>query len=68
MIAPADATDVQRHRRRSFDQDDPDNHRCAVGAIDVGRHERAVAARHALGLVLHVCCTRADLIRIGDRL
>jgi hypothetical protein len=26
--------------------------------FEIGQHERALATRYALGLVLHVCCTR----------
>lgn len=55
----ANATDVQHHGRRSLDQDDPENHRHAVGAVDTGRIERGLTTRLVLWLVLHVCCTRS---------
>ncbi len=58
MSAPAGATDVQHHRRPCLDGVGLQNYRSAVGAAGVGRHHQAVAPRHALGLVLHVCCTR----------
>jgi hypothetical protein len=57
VTAAAGATDVQHHRRRCLDEDDPENHRCAVNAVEIGRRERTLETRYALGLVLHVCCT-----------
>jgi hypothetical protein len=68
VTGPTGATDVQHHRRRCLEQNDLENHQCAVEVSDIGRHEQALATRHAVGLVLHVCCTRADSIKIGDRL
>jgi hypothetical protein len=68
VYVTASATDVQHRRRRCLDQTELENHRYAVGAIDIGRRDRALATRHAVGLVLHVCCTRTDLIKICGRL
>jgi hypothetical protein len=64
----ARAADVQHHRRRCLDQDDLDNDRRADDVIDIDRRDRALATRRAHGLVLHLRCTPADSIKIGDRL
>jgi hypothetical protein len=66
VTATAGATDVQHHRRHCLDQNNLENHRRTHDAIDIGRRDRALGTRHALGLVLHVCCTRAASIKIGD--
>jgi len=68
VTALAGATDVQHHRRRSVDQNDLEERPACGDAIDIGRRERALATRYAVGLVLHVCCTAADSIKMGDRL
>jgi hypothetical protein len=44
---------VQHHRRRCLDQNDLENHRRVGDTFEIGQHERALATRYALGLVLH---------------
>lgn len=56
---------MQHHRRRCLDQNDLEPHRRTDDAIDISRPDPALDKRTALDVVLHVCCTPADSIKIG---